>query len=97
MNQDQITGMIRAIVPAIVAYFAGRGILLNDVAIADLLVALITLGSALWSVYVHTQHRAVANVAAMDATRVSADGKTITLLKSDFIEAAKTAATPPKN
>ena len=49
MNLNQINGILRAIIPAALAYAAGKGWLTQD-QIADVTAAIVTLVSAGWSV-----------------------------------------------
>ena len=64
MNQNQITGLARALVPAIVAYVVGKGWLSQSDA-ADVSAAIIALLAAGWSVQVHTDANAIKTVTAM--------------------------------
>lgn len=50
MNSNQIGGIIRAVVPAILAYGVARGWLSQSV-VADVTTAAITIAAAIWSVY----------------------------------------------
>ncbi len=49
MNYDQFTGIIRAIVPAILAYFVGKGLITSDAA-GLIVTAVVAIGAAAWSV-----------------------------------------------
>lgn len=49
MNQNVVMGILRAIVPGLVGYLVGKGIVPAGQA-ADLGAAIITLGAAAWSV-----------------------------------------------
>ena len=49
MNLNQLNGILRAVIPAALAYAAGRGWLTQG-QIADVTAAIITLVSAAWSV-----------------------------------------------
>ena len=49
MNYDQYTGIVRAIVPAIVAYLAGKGYFSADTA-ATIGAAILAVAAAVWSV-----------------------------------------------
>lgn len=64
MNQNQITGLARALVPAIVAYIVGKGYLSQSSA-ADVSAAIIALLAAGWSVQTHSDASAIKTVAAM--------------------------------
>lgn len=52
MDANLITGPLRAIVPALVAYAVGRG-WIPDGDYATPLIAIVTGASALWSLFVH--------------------------------------------
>lgn len=90
---DNITGPLRAVVPAFVAYMVGRGWIPAGSA-ADIGAAVIALGAAGWSVYSNRRTAKVADVAAMPGTTVSPDGKTIHVVEPELVTAAKEAATP---
>jgi hypothetical protein len=49
MNVNTVNGILRAVVPAAIAYAVGKGWISSSDA-ADITAALITLGSAAWSV-----------------------------------------------
>lgn len=49
MNYDQFTGIIRAIVPAVVSYIVAKGYLTEDSA-ATVGAAMLALAAAIWSV-----------------------------------------------
>lgn len=54
MNGNQINGILRAVLPAALAYAVGRGwITQSDV--GDITAAVITLASAAWSVYTNVE------------------------------------------
>jgi hypothetical protein len=64
MNQNQIAGIARALVPAIIAYAVGRGWLTESSA-ASVGAAIIALISAGWSFQAHTDASAIKTVTAM--------------------------------
>lgn len=64
MNQDQVTGLLRSLVPALVAYAVGKG-WVPAASAADVGAALVALGMAGWSIYVNTKSQQIASVAAM--------------------------------
>ena len=68
MNQNQITGLARALVPALIAYVVGKGWLSQSSA-ADVSAAIIALLAAGWSVQTHTDSNAIKTVAAMPDVR----------------------------
>ena len=49
MNLNQVNGILRAVIPAILAYAVGRG-WLGESQVADITTAVITLVAAAWSV-----------------------------------------------
>ena len=49
LNTDQITGIIRAILPAILAYAVGKGWITTS-QVGDITAAVVTLAAAAWSV-----------------------------------------------
>ncbi len=93
MQTDQITGIVRAVVPALVAYLVGKGWIPAGSA-ADIGALILAALAAGWSVASNTKSAKTASVAAMPGTVVSPDGKTITLIDRDLVVAAKDAATP---
>ncbi len=72
MTVNQLNGIIRAIVPALLAYFVASGKLpdsfVSDVTTA--LVALITVASAGWSFYTNSNKSQVASVQALPEAKV---------------------------
>ena len=68
MNQDQFLGIIRAILPAGIAYAVGKGWLSSSSA-ADVSAALIALAAAGWSIAEHTDSAKLAAVEAMPDVR----------------------------
>lgn len=93
-QSDKVFGVARAIVPTIVAYLVGRGYIPGGAA-AEVSTAILALGAAGWSVYEKRAAGKITSVAAMDETRVSADGRTITVTVPELAKAARDAATPP--
>lgn len=49
MNLNQVNGILRAVIPALLAYAVGRG-WLSDSSVGEITAAVITLVSAVWSV-----------------------------------------------
>jgi hypothetical protein len=49
MNQDQVGGIIRALLAAVAGYAAGKGLISSDMA-NELVGAGVTIGVAVWSV-----------------------------------------------
>jgi len=54
MKQNQFMGILRAVLPAIVAYAVGKG-WLTDSQAADVGAAVLTLAAAGWSVYTNIE------------------------------------------
>ena len=50
MNGSEFTGVLRAVIPALVVWLAAKGFVPPDINVADLGAALVTVGAALWSV-----------------------------------------------
>lgn len=50
MNYDQLTGLLRVVVPTLVAYAVGKGWIPESSA-ADIGAALIAIGAAVWSYF----------------------------------------------
>ncbi len=72
MNSNQINGIIRTVVPALLAYFVASG-KLPDTSVADVtagLVAIVTALAAVWSFWSHSNKSAVATVQAMPTAQV---------------------------
>lgn len=49
MDSNTINGILRAIVPAMVAWLVGKGYIANDTA-GDITASIVAIGSAIWSV-----------------------------------------------
>jgi hypothetical protein len=50
MTLNQINGIIRAVIPALLAYFVASG-KLPDSTVPDITAAAVTIAAAIWSVY----------------------------------------------
>ncbi len=96
MNQEQVLGILRIVLPSILAFFVGKGWIAADTAVADLTTAIVTIAAAVWSGFVHTQRNAAAVVAAMPSTEVKSDrgNVSITLHDEAMGHAAAMNATP---
>jgi len=71
MNLDQITGVVRAIVPAILAYIVAKGWITESGA-ADITAAAVAVVAAIWSVMNNTtEHKLTTAIAASDAVDVA--------------------------
>jgi hypothetical protein len=68
MNQSQFLGIARAIIPAIVAYLVGRG-WISESAAGEIAAAVVTIISAIWSGFAHTDSAKLAEVEAMPAVK----------------------------
>ena len=68
MNQDQFLGIIRAILPAGIAYIVGKGWVSSGAA-TDLGAAIIAVTSAAWSYTAHTDGAKLAAVTALPDVR----------------------------
>ena len=64
MNQDQVMGILRVVVPMVIAYCVAKGWVSTSQA-ADVGAAVITIGAAVWSGVAHTDSAKIAAVAAM--------------------------------
>lgn len=69
MNSSQLTGILRAVVPAIVAYLAGKGILFDADTWNIIIGSLVSIIAAVWSAKVHTESSTV--IAAAEVPGVS--------------------------
>lgn len=50
MNADQLTGIIRAVVPALLAYLVGKGYITQS-SVGDITAAIVAIGAAGWSIH----------------------------------------------
>ena len=64
MNQDQIMGVLRVLLPSILSYAVGKGWLTTS-QVADVSAALVMLTGVAWSIVAHTDQAKIAAVAAM--------------------------------
>ena len=94
MDKDLLTGPLRALVPAFVAYAVGKGWIPAGSA-AEIGAAIMALAAAGWSIRTNLRSQKVADVAAMPGTDASPNGKVITIVEPALQQAAKEAATPP--
>ncbi len=79
LTLNQVNGIIRAVVPAILAYFVASGKLPDDFVsnVTTALVALVTIGSAGWSFYSNSNKTIVASVQALPAAQVTVSDPTL--------------------
>src|ERR1700693_3056221 len=64
MNQSQFLGIIRAVVAPALTYAVGKGWLTTSM-VADFTAVSVTLATALWTYFVHTDQNKVAEVTAL--------------------------------
>jgi hypothetical protein len=75
MNQDQLAGMARAIVPSLVAYMVGKGWIPAGAA-ADVGAAVLAALAAGWSIYTNSKSQKINAVANMpDVQKVVTTGQ----------------------
>jgi hypothetical protein len=96
MNQEQVLSLARGILIVVGGLLTWKNVL-TDAEWQPIAGGLLQIVGIAWGLWSHTQANSVATVAAMDVTSVTPDGKTITLLTPALVEAARAAATPPKN
>lgn len=70
MTLNQVRSILRALVPAILAFAVGRGWLGSEAA-ADVTAAIVALGAAVWGAFENQPKQLVAKVAAMPDKVVS--------------------------
>ena len=66
-NMDQIWGIVRTVLTAVVAYAAGKGIIPANVVPAELVTAAMTIIVAIWSAVSKTETATLAKAAAIEA------------------------------
>ncbi len=66
MDLNQINGIIRAIVPAILAFFVGKGVI-SEQLVGDILAAALALAAAGWSIYTNAPTQIITTAAANPA------------------------------
>jgi hypothetical protein len=87
MNSNVVLGILRALVPGLVAYAAGRGWISAGEA-GEISAAIITLGSATWSAMTNTDAASIKTVTAMpDVSKI--------IVKAGAVDGAATAAADP--
>ncbi len=93
MSQDQVLGILRILLPTLLAY--GKGYI-TQTAVADVTAAVVTLVAAAWSAWAHTQAATVAKVAALPQSEVKSDqgNVSITLHDEALGQVASMNATP---
>ena len=97
MNSNVVMGILRALVPGLVAYAAGRG-WISESSAGEIGAAIITLGAAAWSASTNTQAAAIVTAAAIpDVTKIivkttSTDG--VAAAAADPAQPKITTATP---
>lgn len=98
MTPDSVNGILRAVVPAILAYVAGRG-WISSTSIPDIMAAVLALSAAFWSYMSNRPAAIVAKVNALPAvagvvTTATPEGKELALSvpSSTVATAGSTAA-----
>ena len=86
LNQDQFLGILRALVPAGMAYAVGRGWVSASSA-GEVSAAVITISAAVWSGFAHTNSAKLAAVEALPEVR-SIVVKPMSSASSAAVEAA---------
>ena len=87
MNSNVVMGILRALVPGLVAYAAGRGWISTGEA-GEISAAIITLGAAAWSASTNTDLAKIASVTSMpDVSKI--------VVKANAVDGAATAAADP--
>jgi hypothetical protein len=68
INREQFTGSLRILVPAVCAWLAAQGFkeFSDSTIVTDITVAIITIGSVLWSFVAHTDASKIESVASID-------------------------------
>lgn len=64
MNYDQMTGVIRSVVPPLLAYAVGKGWIAEG-SVGDITTAIVAVGAAIWSVQNNKNTSKIASVAAL--------------------------------
>jgi hypothetical protein len=64
MSQDQFLGILRAILPAVLAYVVGRG-WIDAGSVGDISAAVVAVASALWSTWAHNKSNTIAAAAVL--------------------------------
>ncbi len=88
MNQDQITGIIRAVVPAVLAYAVGRG-WIGANSVGDVTTAIVTLVAAAWSIYTNSFSQKIQSVATSSEGIQAAKDTPITPATAAMADALK--------
>ncbi len=70
MNSNQVTGILRAVVPATLAWVAAKG-WIQESTVADVTAAVVTIGAAAWSIYTNSTQSQINFVQALPAAQVS--------------------------
>jgi TRAP-type C4-dicarboxylate transport system permease large subunit len=91
MNQTQVLGIAKIIVPVVITYAVGRG-WVSESAAGEITAAIVTLIAALWSFEAHTDSANLATVEAMPDVKTIVVSRTST----DGVAAAAGDPTRPK-
>ena len=73
MNSSQLAGILRAVIPGLAGYLAGKGIFFDADTWNIILVSLGTAGVAAWSAKVHADSNTVIAAAAVQGVKVNID------------------------
>ena len=80
---DQVNGVLRSVLPAVLAYVAGKGWIPAG-SVADISAAILAIGAAIWSVQKNTNASKIAQVAAMpEVKKIIADDHTANVVLAD--------------
>jgi hypothetical protein len=97
MNQEQFMSIVRAVLQiigtALVSYSVKTGI--TDQIWTTISGSVLMVAPVIWGLVVHTQANAIAIVAKLPSTDVSAAGTTIKILDPALAKVAQANATPP--
>lgn len=59
MNGDQFTGVVRAVLPALLAYAVGKG-WISTSSVADVTAAIVAVAAAVWSIWSNRSGKVIA-------------------------------------
>lgn len=65
MNVDQILGVFRTVLTAVIAYLAGKGLIPANIVPTELVAAIVTIAVAIWSFVDKTARATVSKAAAI--------------------------------
>jgi hypothetical protein len=82
MNSSQLAGILRAVIPGLAGYLAGKGIFFDANTWNIILVSLGTAGVAAWSAKVHSDSSTVIAAASIQGAKVNIDATASPALKA---------------